>query len=491
MIESLKRLTKHSAVYGIGHIITRLVNFLLLPLYTNQIPPDQFGAAAVVFTFLAFMTIIYSYGVDAAFLRYFILSDDRVSRRRIFSTAFWAVSVVALFSSALIYLNAVEISSLILSQSGFGALFRLSSVILLFDTLAFLPFLYLRAEERSVRYVVLKFINVVINIGLNIWFIVGLGMGVEGIFLANAWASGVTFLLVTPILLREIGFLFDRDAYAQLLRFGLPYLPSILAVVALDLVDRFILERMAGLEVTGIYQAGYKLGMFMSLFVAAFRFAWHPFFLSTSKQADAPAVFSKVLTYFTAAGAGLFLMISLFIDEIVRLRFSGFTLFGPEYWPGTAVVPIILLSYLIYGIYINFAAGLHVTEKTQYLPFVTGAGAAVNVAANLVLIPRFGMMGSAYATLLGYGVMAVSVYFVTRRFYPVPYELGRLLKLAAVVAVLFYLGSRASGAAAELIKVAVVLGLPGGLLLIGFFERRELEIVRNLITGKLGWGNAD
>ncbi|MFQ5772841.1 MAG: lipopolysaccharide biosynthesis protein, partial [bacterium] len=357
MLSSFKRLTKHSAVYGLGHIITRLVNFLLLPLYTNKLVPDEYGVFAVIYTYLAFMTIVYAYGIDAAFLRFFILSDDPKKRREIFSTAFWAIFIVASVFTVLIYLNVESITHFVVAKGDYTELIQLGSLILLFDALAFLPFLYLRAEEKSLNFVLIKFINVLINVSLNIYYIVYLHKGVEGIILANAWASAITFLLLIPILFRQISFNFLWAEFKELLKFGLPYLPSTLAVVLLDLVDRVILEKMVGLKVTGIYSAGYKLGIFMGLFVTAFRFAWHPFFLSTSKEKNAKEIFSKVLTYFTLIAAGIFLIISFFIDELVRFRIFGFTIFGADYWEGTKVVPVILLSYLIYGMYVNFIVG--------------------------------------------------------------------------------------------------------------------------------------
>ncbi|MFQ6113431.1 MAG: oligosaccharide flippase family protein [bacterium] len=506
MLDSLKRLTKHSAIYGIGHFVTRFIGFLLLPLHTNQLATDEYGVAGVGFTFLALMTIIYTYGIDAAFLRFFVLSDDPKRRRQIFSTAFVAVFVSAAGFSTLIYFFALPISRLIISEGDHSQIVRLTSLILLFDSLAFLPFLFLRAEEKSAQFVALKFINVIINVSLNVYYIVYLKKGAEGIFLANAWASAITFIFLLPILFRQISLKFYWSELKELLQFGLPYLPSTLAVVALDLVDRFILERMAGLEVTGIYNAGYKLGIFMNLYVSAFRFAWHPFFLSTSKQENAKEVFSKVLTYFTTLGAGIFLIISFFIDEIVRFKIFGITLFGSDYWVGTKVVPIILVSYLIYGLYVNFIVGVYLEKKTQYLPFVTGMGAFVNIVANILLIPKYGMMGSAYATLLGYGVMSVSLFFFAQKFYAIPYEFGRLIKLVAVVAVIFYVGYNYQQFWAMVVKFAHLLGFAGiftdvvlnksweitikivllfgfpvSLYFTGFFEPREMEAFKGLL----------
>ncbi len=487
MLTSLKRLSKHSAVYGVGHIVSRLVNFLLLPAYTNLLSKAEFGVYAVVYMYLAFMIIVYTFGLDAAFLRFFILSDDADRRRRIFSTAFWSVLLVGTSLTLLIYLFAETNSRIIISEGVYPHLFRWGSLVLLFDALAFLPFLYLRAEEKSGWFILVKLFNVLVNVGLNVYFVVILRWGVEGILVANVCASALTLLALSPILWRHIALVFDVGELKELLNFGLPYLPATLSVVSLELIDRALLERLAGLEVTGLYTAGVKLGIIMNLFVSAFRFAWHPFFLSTSKEAQAKEIFARVLTYFVLLGSLVFLIISFFVDDIVRFKMFGVTLFGEKYWESTQVVPVILLVYLVYGVYVNFVVGLHLEKKTKYFPIVTGFGLAVNVAANLILIPGLGMMGAAYAKLLAYVGMAVMVYFLARRLYAIPYEFARLTKLALLVGAAFFLGMKFNGTAE---KFLLVLGFPVFLFAVGFFDRRELRGFRRLlggaITGKVG-----
>ena len=484
MLRHLKRLTKHSAVYGLGHIITRLVNFLLLPLYTHKLPTDDFGASQVVYAFIAVMTIIYTFGIDAAFLRYFILSDDKEKRRQVFSTAFWAIfSAVILFTFCTIYFSD-WIGRLLISEGDYSNLIQLTGIILMFDALAFLPFLYLRAEEKSALYTLLKFVNVLINVALNVYLIVYLKRGVEAIFVANAWASGLTFVSLLYIIIKQISFKFNKDDFRALLKFGLPFLPSALSVVILDLIDRPILEKLAGLEATGIYSAGAKLGIFMALIVTAFRFAWHPFFLSTSRQENAKEIFARVLTYFTFICCFIFLLVSLFIDDIVRAKIFGVTIFGRQYWSATAVVPPILASYIFYGMYVNFMVGIYLQEKTKYLPFITFAGAAINIIANLILIPQIGIMGGAWSRLIGHATMCFMLLLFAQRFYKIDYEYFRLFKLGIVTVIAFFIGYNYHGAAELLIKFGIFAAAPVALFLIGFFEKREIITFKKLLTGK-------
>jgi len=482
LVGSLKRLAKHSVIYGIGHIVTRSIGFLLLPLYTNYLPTDEYGRAALIFTFLAVMNVFYSYGMDVAFLRYYVLQENKEARKRLFSTAYTSVALVALFWTLLIEFSPDTISKIVFGGRSFPELIVLSGAILLFDALSVIPFILLRAEEKSVQFTGLKLINVVINLSANVYLIIYLHRGVEGIFQAQAFTSFMTFLLVLPIILKKYRFDFLWQTESLLLKFGLPYIPSGLSVIIMDLIDRIILDRKLGDAVTGIYSAGYKLGMIMALFVAAFRFAWHPFFLSTSKQENAKAVFSKVLTYFSLGGTVVFLTIALFINEIVRIRIFGRSIFGEQYWGSTIIVPVIMLSYLLYGIYVNFLVGIYLKKKTSYLPLVTGSGAVVNIGLNLLLIPIIGMMGSAWATFGAYFVMAALLYLIAQKSYFISYEWLRLAKIALAGCVIFFLPRWFVVLQPVGFRFLLLAGFPALLALQGFFAPSEWRSLKKILV---------
>jgi O-antigen/teichoic acid export membrane protein len=225
--------------------------------------------------------------------------------------------------------------------------------------------------------------------------------------------------------------------------------------------------------------------MFMALFITAFRFAWHPFFLSTSKQENAQQVFKKVFTYVLLACSFVFLFFSLFIDDIVRIRIGSFNLLGSDFWEGTVVVPILFLADIFYAAYLNFIIGIYLEKKTKYLPFITGAGVLGNIVALYVLIPRIGFVGAAWARVVAYMIMASALYFVGQKLYPVRREWGRVLKMVVVVAAFFFLGRSDVFASSPVLKFGLFLLYPLGLGLVGFFEKRELSSVRDLILRRL------
>ncbi len=488
IFQNIKRLLKHSAVYGVGHIVSRSINFFLLPLYTNVLPGDFYGVVGLMFTYIAIVTIVYTYGLDAAFFRFYILEDSKQSRKCVFSTAFFTIFTTSIIFSGILFFAAESVAQAVFSDEvrqlsiNLPYLIRLTSGILLFDSIAFLPFLILRAEERSGSFVVYKLFNVLINIGSNIIFLGVLKLGLEGIFLANVIASTTTFLILTRVIFTHVELVFSYSTLKKLFAFGIPYIPSNLAFVVMDTIDRPFLERLAGLEAAGLYNAGVKLGMFMSLFVAAFRFAWFPFFLSTSKQENAKATFSKVFTYVLLACFAVFLLLSFYIDHIVQFKIFGYSLIGKGYWQSTVVVPVIMLAYIFYAAYSNFLVGVYLKKKTKYLAYITLAGMFSNLIANYTLIPLLGIMGAAWARLIAYVIMSIALYIVARRLYFIRYEWLRVVKLGIVVVVIFLLGQNDFIQSNILLKAGLLITFPIVLLLTGFLDRAEIDKIRQLTS---------
>ncbi|MCD6117033.1 oligosaccharide flippase family protein [bacterium] len=472
MLSSIKRLTKHSAVYGIGHILSRAIGFLLLPIHTNYIVPKEYGAAALLFSSIAILTVFFSYGMDIAFLRYFVLSENRENKRLIFSTAFITLVFSGVLFSGFMLLFPVPFSKIIFDSPDFILLIRLAAGILFADTLCLVPYLVLRGEEKSKAFVMVKLFNILLNVGLNILLIVYLKQGVRGIFISNVIASFMTLLVLLPIIVKFIENRFDFHVLKQLLSFGLPYIPSGIAVLVMDQIGRFFLDRMAGKSAAGIFSANCKLGMFMALLVAAFRFAWHPFFLKTAKdEENAPEIFARVFTYFIAVTGLFFLLISLSLNEIVSFHIGSMRLFGRGFSTGMGIVPVILLSYVFYGIYINSIIGIYLKKKTKYLILITSAGAFAGILMNYILVPRWNIMGAAVATLIAYFVMAVVIYFVNKKLYPIPYESYRIIKIIAAAVISFFGGKILF--VKDGMGMLIIIVFPFLLFLSGFFNKGE------------------
>src|SRR5690606_36017293 len=436
MFDKLKQLSKDTAIYGVSTIVGRFLNFLLVPFYTNIFLPAEYGIITNVYAFIAILNIIFIYGMDAAYLR-FAKDNELGDEKNIFSTPYFAVAAFSLIVSLLIILIKNPLADSLAVPENYNYLFYLVASILFADALAVIPFIRLRIERKAKKFAAFKIINILTNVTLNLYLILKLKMGIEAVFISNLAASVLTYFLLIPSVLKLLNFKFHINIFKRMVKFGLPYLPAGLGSILIQVIDRPIMEHLTDLTTLGIYQANHKLGIFMMLFVSMFQYAWQPFFMQESKSEDAKKIFSKVLTYFTLAASVILVVLSLFIEDIIKLEIFGRTIIGPDYWSGVIVVPVILFAYIFNGIYVVFTAGIYIKEKSIYVPLITGAGAAVNIISNFILIPVAGMMGAAISVVLSYIVMAGGLYFVTQKFYYIEYELK---KIALIFFLIFLFG---------------------------------------------------
>jgi O-antigen/teichoic acid export membrane protein len=436
MIDKILRLGKETAIYGLSTVLGRLLNFLIVPLYANLLLPAENGVVANLYAYIAFAFVLFCYGMEAAYMR-FVSSLESGDKRQNFTVPFLSLAVTSVAFALLIHSGAGTIAAWVGVRPEHERLIRYAGWILCFDTLAVIPFASLRMDRKARVFAGLKLLNIGTNLLLNVLFLVVLRMNAEGILLANLIASVLTVTAMLGIIVRNLRFSFPQGLYGQILRFGLPYVPAGLAGIAMQVIDRPIVRYLTNDATLGIYQLNYRLGIFMMLIVGMFDYAWRPFFLTHAKEPDAKPLFARVFTYFTLGMMTIFLLVSLFIDDIVRIHLFGRQFFPPAYWVGTFIVPWVLLAYVFTGAYVVFMVGVYLEKKTKYLPLISGLGAAINVAVNFLLIPRLGILGAALATLASYIVMAGGMYIVSQRFYRVPYEWGKVFRACAAAGVLF------------------------------------------------------
>lgn len=436
MKSDLKQLGKETAIYGISTILSRFLNFLLVPFFTNVFTQAEYGIITNVYAYIAFLNIIYLYGMDSAYLKY-ASSKELGDERETFSTAFNSVLITSVIFSLIIITFKDPLSLLFGISEDQKSIIVLVCGILFFDSISNVIFARLRFNNKAFRFALLKTLNIIINVSLNVILIYFLKYRLEGVFIANLSASLITLIFLLPNLFKTYQITINKNLLNGLLKFGLPFVPAGFAAIITQVIDRPILLALTDASTVGVYQANYKLGIFMMLYVSMFQYAWQPFYLKKASQANAKDLFSKVFTYFVMVGSFIFLFLTLFIEDLVRVKVFGFYLIGKDFWSGIYIVPIILLGYLFNGLYFNFVAGLQIMKKTQYMPLVSGLGAFVNVTANLILIPILGMLGAAYATLFAYLAMAVYQYFLSQRFYKINYEWNKILKLGFISILIF------------------------------------------------------
>ena len=482
MLSQIRRLGTDTAIYGISTIVGRFLNFLLVPFYTNVLHPGEYGIVSVVYSIIAFLNIVYVYGLESAYFKYASTAEVGTPEQN-FSTPFVSLLATSSIFSAILFLAARPIDGLLAMPPGMGAVIPCAAGMLFLDTVAVIPFASLRMERKPGLFAALKVMNIVVNVGCNLYFLLVLRTGVEGIFYSGVIASAVTALALLPTILRHFTPRFSRPLYRELLAFGIPYLPAGLATMVIQVIDRPVMKFLTDDATVGVYQANYRLGIFMMLVVSMFDYAWRPFFLSHAQDPGAKPLFARIMTYFVGAGVAICLAVSFFIGDIVRIRIFDRAIIHPDYWGGLGIVPVVLLGYLFLGIYNNLVAGVYIEKKTAQLPAITLAGALTNIGANFLLIPLWGMMGGAVATLLAYAVMASVMYVRGRTFYPVAYEWSRLGKIACAGGAAYLIAQISVPASWHLAwQGAALAGFPLLLLLFRFPVPDESVAFRRVLS---------
>jgi O-antigen/teichoic acid export membrane protein len=483
MLEKILRLGKETAIYGLSTVVGRMLNFIIVPFYANVLLPAENGVISNIYAYIAFTFIFFSYGMEPAYMR-FVSSLELGNKKQNFSVPFLSLLITSVSFAIVIHFNSSSLSSLIGIAPSQKQFIQYAGWILCFDALTIIPFASLRMEHRAKKFALLKLFNILSNLCLNLILILGFGLHAEGVLLANVLASGLTFLMMVGMIFRQLTLDLPFSLYKELLKFGIPYIPAGLAGIAMQVIDRPIVKALTNDATLGIYQLNYRLGIFMMLIVGMFDYAWRPFFLNHAKDSDAKPLFAKVFTYYVLGAMTIFLTVSFFIEDIVRMKIFGKQFFPPIYWQGVEIVPWVLLAYVFTGAYVVFVVGIYLEKKTKYLPLVTGAGALLNVGANFVLIPLIGILGAALSTLLSYVVMAVGMYFASQRFYRVEYEWVKVVKIVGSAIGLFIIlrfthpePLTTMGIVAKIVMLGVFIG---ALVLMKVVDSREMAEIKKI-----------
>lgn len=436
---SIRSLVSDTAVYGLTTILGRFLTFLLTPFYTHYLSgPTEYGHIATIYTGIAFINIVYSFGLDTAFMRFY---TDRNSneKKTVFNNAFWGIFFLSflftIIGLGVLFWSDVELKGL--SNSTYVLL--CAALIPFLDALMVAPYALLRMERRSKRFALTKFAIIVINVLCNIYFVGTIHMGALGVMLSGVISSFSGILILLPEYIRSVRVSINKELLKEMFLFGLPTVPAAFSSIVLQLVDRPILGMLTDTRTVGLYQASYRLGIPMMIFVSIFETAWKPFYLSNNNKPEAKETFSKVLTLFTAVCAVIFVSVSLFITDIVALPIRGKTLINSIYWSGLHIIPIILAGYWFNGIYINIAAGFHISKQTKYLPIAMGCAAISNVLLNFILMPYWGITGAALSMLVSYIIASSILLAYSRSIYPIRYEWSTIFLIVLTCATIYLL----------------------------------------------------
>ena len=427
-----KNLFKQTAIYGLATVLPRMFSFLLVPIYTDLLPKEEYGKLSIIFSWMIFFNVILAYGMETAFFRFY---NKEPNKKAVVET-----TTVSIFWSSIAFLFIALVSRNTLANwSGIDVQYIHYTIwILVLDALVIIPFSKLRANQRPIYYAIIKIGNVLINLLLNLYFLLLLPKIAQAhpnsflctfyfedfqigyIFVSNIIASLVTFLALSPNYL-QTKWQFNFDLWKRMMRYGLPILVAGIAFAINEQFDKILLGYLLPANIAesevGVYSACYKLGLFMVLFRTAYTLGIEPFFFSHADKENATQTYATVTKYFVIFGSFIQLAVIVFADLFKQLMIR-----DSSYWEAMKVVPLIILANFFLGIYTNLSVWYKLIDKTHIGAYISIVGAIVTLVLNFLLIPHYSYYGSAIATIAAYGSMMLISYFMGKKYYPIPYD---------------------------------------------------------------------
>ena len=467
----MRRLGKHSAVYGLGGIVSRVIAVFLLPIYTRYLDRDDLGAVGLIVALSAVLVTILRFGISSAFFRFYFDSKDAAHRLLVVRTSFWFTMASATFGLVAGVLLAQPIADLLglddanLVRAGFVGIWAQMN----YEQLTSL----FRAEERSTAFVFASLANIAVTIAATLLLVVVWEQGALGVIVGNFAGTLTVYLALLAVHRSQLGLQFSRPLLREMNRFGVPLVPAALALIVVNFSDRFFLVHLASLEEVGLYEIGVRIASAMVLLLTAFRMAWPAFAYSIEDDEEAKRTYAFVLTYLVVVASWLALGLGLLAPWLVRL------LTQPDFYEGERVVAPLAFGAVAYAAYIVMAIGVGRAKRTQFNWVITGVAAAVNIGLNLILIPPYGIMGAAVATVVAYVVMFLGMTWYAQRVFPTPYQWRRVFTAVGAAVGLLLVGKALGG-----LTAAIVLSLayPLALLLLGFLLPDERSRLRAALS---------
>jgi O-antigen/teichoic acid export membrane protein len=441
-MKQLRKLAGETVLYGLGSIVPRFLNFLLVPLHTGVFNPEEYGVITKLFAYVAVVNIVFMFGMETAYFRF--ATKPGALEKSVFNLSQTVVIAISVLLSIIFILFAKPLA-VSLDIPGKENLIIWLSIIMFMDAVVAIPFARLRLEKKALQFAAGKLINVFILVGLNVFFLKYFydpSLGVSFVILANL-AANLFYLIFFARTLFSWRPVFDKEISPAMFWYAYPIMITGLAGMTNEMFSRVTLEWWlpenfyAGQSsdyALGIFGACYKFGMLMSLTVTAFRYAAEPFFFSNASDKNSPELFAKVNHYFIIACCVVLLGVGINLDILKQ-----FFLTNEAYWEGLSIVPVLLLAYLFLGAYYNFSIWFKLTDKTHYGTLITVGGAIITIASNFLLIPIFGYWGSSLATLICYFFMAAICYLLGQKFYPIPYLVFKSLAYILITTGIVYL----------------------------------------------------
>jgi O-antigen/teichoic acid export membrane protein len=477
-MSKIKKLAGDTILYGLGSIVPRFINFLLVTLHTKVFQPEAYSVITKVFAYTAVVNTILLFGMETAYFRF--ATKDGLNEKRVYNLTQTIVICISLPLTILLILFSGDVASLINLQADYSQFITWLALIMFTDALVAIPFARLRLQKKALLFAFGRIANILLLVGLNVYFLIlayNESIGIGYVLIANLLANFFYIIFFFRILLNWRP-AFEKNISGAIISYGYPIMITGLAGMTNEMFSRVMLEEWlpegfygnkSSEYALGVFGACYKLAVLMSLAVTAFRYAAEPFFFSNAADKNSPQLFARVNHYFVIVCCVLLLGVGINLD--IFKYFLGDT----KYWEGLHIVPVLLLAYLFLGIYYNFSVWFKLTDKTYWGTIISILGAVITILANFFLIPLYGYEGSSVATLICYFSMTAICFVFGQRYYPIPYNLLKSgAYIAGTVGLVYFINSiRISNTWLALSFHAGVTALY--ILIIFLLERKELR----------------
>jgi len=416
MANYTKKIVRHSLIFGTGEILSRLIGFILIPLYTRYLPQDQYGALQIILITSNLIGIFLQMGFGSAIFKSVIYDRDSRDNRIKYSTALNFLLLSGLAALTMFFLFSRSLSVLIFQSAGYQSEIRIILATVFFRNMAVIPLSKLRIEGKTVFYSLISLLRFSAQLGLNIFFVVRLGFGIKGILLAELIATAAFVPVYVLILKSQYVFRMHLAELKEVLHFGVPLIPSAVSMFLLNMSSQYFLQHYSGLRDVALYALAYRFSMIIALIVSAFQFTWASQLFEIAREENARSIFSKNFTRFYGVMTLACILLNIAARPAIRIMAT------PEYADSFRIVPFLNLSYLFLGVFYYSSIGINLKKKTVFQSLYAVTAALVNLGLNLWLVPDHGIMGAAVANAVSFFIMAALTLLKSERLYPVGYE---------------------------------------------------------------------
>jgi O-antigen/teichoic acid export membrane protein len=481
--KEIKFLLTHSSIYGLGTVIAQLVAFFMLPLYTRYLTPTDYGVLETIGISNGIIGIVVTVGIARSLSRFYYQSKDQIERDRVLITTYLTYIALALLFLPILLAISTSFAKLMFQSEAYGYYFKISFISLILGGLIDIGLIYLRLLKKSTIFISITIFRLIILVSLNIIFIVCLQKGVLGILYSTLIVRILLATVMTSTIWFKSHFGFSYITCKELLKYSLPIIPSRFGSKLVKQSDKYFILYFMSVADMGIYSIALKLGNIIhNLLTIPFNMAYIPRRFEIMNQQDATEIYKKIFTYYAFFSIYVGLSISCLIPEIVTIMVA------PKFMRAAEIVPIVVLSMVIFGAHFHLDFGIHYSKKTKYLAFISIICAALQVTLNILLIPRFQIFGAVWSSVIVLSVEAVMLYWFSKKFITINYEFNRIFTYLSI-AIVFYIISTMVDTenlgTTIFIKLFILILFPVTTIILRIIRPEEKEQLYLLISTKV------